>query len=54
MFDIHDRNRRWEWRYFAQRRDERRAYIAAFKAWKVKDKVVHMSLFRFAFFVLFY
>ncbi len=39
LFDIHDKRRRWEWKYFAKRRDQRKAYIAAFRALKSKDKV---------------
>jgi len=28
---IHEKNRRWSWAYFAERRDDRRAYIRLFK-----------------------
>jgi vacuolar protein sorting-associated protein 13A/C len=29
--DIHDRNRRWTWEHFAERRDDRKAYVELFK-----------------------
>jgi len=36
---IHDRNRRWSWDYFAERRDDRRKYIALFKKKKKEEKL---------------
>jgi vacuolar protein sorting-associated protein 13A/C len=29
--DIHERNRRWTWEYFAERRDDRKAYVDLFQ-----------------------
>jgi vacuolar protein sorting-associated protein 13A/C len=31
LSDIHERNRRWTWAYFAERRDDRNAYVELFK-----------------------
>jgi vacuolar protein sorting-associated protein 13A/C len=30
--EVHDKNRKWSWEYFAERRDDRKAYVALFKA----------------------
>ncbi|KAL1297408.1 hypothetical protein AAFC00_004942 [Neodothiora populina] len=35
---IHDRNRRWSWDYFKERRDDRNQYIALFKKKKKEEK----------------
>nr|POE74636.1 vacuolar protein sorting-associated protein 13 [Quercus suber] len=35
---IHERNRRWSWAYFAERRDERRRYITLFKKKRKEEK----------------
>jgi len=34
---IHDRNKRWSWAYFAERRDDRKRYIELFKKKKKED-----------------
>ncbi|EJD47755.1 vacuolar protein sorting-associated protein vps13 [Auricularia subglabra TFB-10046 SS5] len=31
LAEVHDKNRRWSWSYFAERRDERRNYVELFK-----------------------
>jgi vacuolar protein sorting-associated protein 13A/C len=36
---IHDRNKRWSWAYFAERRDDRKRYIELFKK-KKKDEAL--------------
>jgi len=36
---IHDKNKRWSWAYFAERRDDRRAYIKLFKKKKRDEKL---------------
>ncbi|KAK3724815.1 Vacuolar protein sorting-associated protein 13 [Vermiconidia calcicola] len=36
---IHERNRRWSWEYFAERRDDRKQYIALFKKKKKEEKL---------------
>lgn len=36
---IHDRNKRWSWAYFAERRDDRKRYIELFKK-KKKDETL--------------
>ena len=36
---IHDKHHRWSWAYFAERRDDRRAYIALFKKKKKQDSI---------------
>ena len=36
---IHDKNRRWSWAFFAERRDDRKAYIALFKKKKKEEKL---------------
>lgn len=36
---IHDRNYRWSWAYFAERRDDRKKYIAMFKKKKREEKL---------------
>jgi vacuolar protein sorting-associated protein 13A/C len=36
---IHDKNRRWSWEYFKERRDDRRKYIALFKKKKREEKL---------------
>lgn len=36
---IHDRNKQWSWAYFAERRDDRKAYIALFKKKKKEEKL---------------
>ena len=36
---IHDRNRRWSWDYFKERRDDRKRYIELFKKKKKEEKL---------------
>ncbi|KAK0305778.1 Vacuolar protein sorting-associated protein 13 [Friedmanniomyces endolithicus] len=36
---IHDKNKRWSWAYFAERRDERKKYITLFKKKKREEKL---------------
>ncbi|KAI6856930.1 vacuolar protein sorting-associated protein 13, partial [Hortaea werneckii] len=36
---IHDKNYRWTWAYFAERRDDRKAYIKLFKKKKREEKL---------------
>jgi len=36
---IHDKNKRWSWAYFAERRDDRRRYIELFKKRKKEEKL---------------
>jgi vacuolar protein sorting-associated protein 13A/C len=36
---IHDKNRKWSWAYFAERRDDRRRYIELFKKKKRDEKL---------------
>lgn len=36
---IHDRNKRWSWAYFKERRDDRKRYIALFKKKKKEEKL---------------
>lgn len=36
---IHEKNRRWSWEYFAERRDDRRAYIRLFKKKKQEQQL---------------
>lgn len=36
---IHDRNRRWSWAYFKERRDDRNQYTALFKKKKKEEKL---------------
>lgn len=36
---IHDRNRRWSWAFFKERRDDRQKYIALFKKKKKEEKL---------------
>jgi vacuolar protein sorting-associated protein 13A/C len=36
---IHDRNRKWSWEYFKERRDDRLRYIALFKMKKREEKL---------------
>ncbi|KAF2400738.1 vacuolar protein sorting-associated protein 13 [Trichodelitschia bisporula] len=38
---IHDRNRRWSWEYFKERRDDRNRYIDLFKKKKREEKLTH-------------
>nr|POE47209.1 vacuolar protein sorting-associated protein 13 [Quercus suber] len=35
---IHERNRRWSWAYFAERRDDRKRYITLFKKKRKEEK----------------
>lgn len=48
--EVHEKNYKWSWRYFAKRRDDRRAYVKLFKK-KEADKTkplhgnVSVSLF---------
>jgi vacuolar protein sorting-associated protein 13A/C len=37
---IHDRNRRWTWDYFKERRDDRKRYIELFKKKKKEEKMI--------------
>ncbi|KAF2103644.1 vacuolar protein sorting-associated protein 13 [Rhizodiscina lignyota] len=37
---IHDRNRRWSWEYFKERRDDRIRYIELFKKRKKEEKMI--------------
>lgn len=30
--EVHEKNRKWSWAYFAERRDDRKAYVEVFKA----------------------
>jgi vacuolar protein sorting-associated protein 13A/C len=30
--EVHEKNRKWSWEYFAERRDDRKDYVALFKA----------------------
>lgn len=36
---IHDRNRRWSWDYFKERRDDRKRYVELFKKKKKEEKL---------------
>ncbi len=36
---IHDKNKRWSWAYFAERRDDRKSYISLFKKKKQEEKL---------------
>jgi vacuolar protein sorting-associated protein 13A/C len=36
---IHERNRKWSWAYFAERRDDRKRYIEIFKRQKKQDQL---------------
>ncbi|KAK5174294.1 Vacuolar protein sorting-associated protein 13 [Saxophila tyrrhenica] len=36
---IHDKNKRWSWAYFAERRDDRKQYITLFKKKKREEKL---------------
>lgn len=36
---IHDRNKRWSWAYFAERRDDRKQYMSLFKKKKKEEKL---------------
>lgn len=36
---IHDKNKRWSWAFFKERRDDRRAYIKLFKKVKKEEKL---------------
>lgn len=36
---IHDRNKKWSWAYFAERRDDRNKYVALFKKKKKEEKL---------------
>lgn len=36
---IHDKNKRWSWAYFAERRDDRKRYIILFKKKKREEKL---------------
>ena len=36
---IHDKNKRWSWEFFKERRDDRKAYIALFKKKKKEEKL---------------
>jgi len=36
---IHDKNKRWSWAYFAERRDDRKKYIELFKKQKKEEKL---------------
>ena len=36
---IHDKNKRWSWAYFAERRDDRKQYIMLFKKKKREEKL---------------
>ncbi|KAH9840421.1 SHR-binding domain of vacuolar-sorting associated protein 13 [Teratosphaeria destructans] len=36
---IHDKNKRWSWAYFAERRDDRKKYIQLFKKKKKEEKL---------------
>ena len=36
---IHDRNKRWSWAYFKERRDDRLRYIELFKKRKKDEKL---------------
>ena len=36
---IHDKNKRWSWAYFAERRDDRKKYISLFKKKKKEEKL---------------
>lgn len=36
---IHDRNRKWSWEYFKERRDDRKRYIELFKKKKKEEKL---------------
>ena len=35
LAEIHDKNKRWSWTWFAERRDERRKYVSVFQKSKV-------------------
>lgn len=37
--EVHEKNRKWSWEYFAERRDDRKAYVKLFKA-KSRNEVV--------------
>ena len=38
MSDVHDKLRRLEWKFFKQRRDDRKTYIELYKSNKIKEK----------------
>lgn len=40
---IHDRNRRWSWEYFKERRDDRLRYIELFKKRKKEEKLTEQE-----------
>lgn len=37
--EVHEKNRKWSWEYFKERRDDRRDYVALFKA-KSRNEIV--------------
>lgn len=39
LSQIHERNRKWSWAYFAERRDDRRRYIELFKKQKKQEHI---------------
>lgn len=43
LADIHERNRRWTWAYFAERRDDRTAYVELFKKQMLNQLVGNVS-----------
>jgi vacuolar protein sorting-associated protein 13A/C len=43
--DIHERNRRWTWAYFAERREDRKAYVDLFKK-QMLNQLVDLSAVR--------
>lgn len=44
LADIRERNRRWTWAYFAERRDDRNAYVDFFKKQMLNQLAGNVSL----------
>ncbi|KMR56098.1 hypothetical protein EY06_15360, partial [Staphylococcus aureus] len=37
--EVHERNRKWTWAYFAERRDDRRLYVELWKEKKENERL---------------
>lgn len=42
--EVHEKNRKWSWGYFAERRDDRKDYVRLFKAQHKKEISIEVSL----------
>jgi vacuolar protein sorting-associated protein 13A/C len=44
--EVHEKNKKWSWGYFAERRDDRKDYVRLFKAKHKKEISLDVSILR--------